>query len=188
MSLRALFRGSIHVVRFFQMATLSFTTYTICYAAWLRSQEYRNAIGYHHVSNQILLDMKEAAMIIACAALGIEIFINSDFNEPSDPSLSAMSLAAYSMGLCFYATMPAAQQYLAHNGVLTALGNYVDFSTLDTALWRTSLTYGVVTWASSVVFVLSTVVDQAERVILQKSGISGVGLHAMDQKFLSHDL
>lgn len=57
-----------------------------------------------------------------------------------------MSLAAYSMGLCFYVTMPATQQYLAHNGVLTDFGNYADFSTLDTALWRTSLTYGVVTW------------------------------------------
>ncbi|KAK1469654.1 hypothetical protein CMEL01_01421 [Colletotrichum melonis] len=188
MSLRTLFRGAIHVVRFFQMANLSFTTYTICYAAWLRSQEYRNVIKYHDVSNQTFLDMKEAAMIIACVALGIEVFINSDFNKPSDPRLSIMSLAAYSMGLCFYATMPAARQYLTHNGVLTDLGNYVDFSKLDTALWRTSLTYGMVTWASSVVFVLSTFVDRAERAILQKSGISGVGLHAMDQTFLSHDL
>ncbi|KAK1711644.1 uncharacterized protein CLUP02_09921 [Colletotrichum lupini] len=188
MSLRTLFRGAIHVIRFFQMANLSFTTYTICYAAWLRSQEYRNVIKYHDVSNQTFLDMKEAAMIIACAALGIEVFINSDFNKPSDPRLSIMSLAAYSMGLCFYATMPAARQYLAHNGALTDLGSYVDFSKLDTALWRTSLAYGMVTWASSVVFVLSTVVDRAERAILQKSGISGVGLHAMDQTFLSHDL
>ncbi|KAI3546967.1 hypothetical protein CABS03_06935 [Colletotrichum abscissum] len=188
MSLRTLFRGAIHVVRFFQMANLSFTTYTICYAAWLRSQEYRNVIKYHGVSNQTFLDMKEAAMIIACAALGIEVFINSDFNKPSDPRLSIMSLAAYSMGLCFYATMPAARQYLAHTGVLADLGNYVDFSKLDTALWRTSLAYGMVTWALSVVFVLSTVVDRAERAILQKSGISGVGLHAMDQTFHSHDL
>ncbi|KAK1526080.1 uncharacterized protein CCOS01_08498 [Colletotrichum costaricense] len=146
MSLRTLFRGAIHVIRFFQMANLSFTTYTICYAAWLRSQEYRNVIKYHDVSNQTFLDMKEAAMIIACAALGIEVFINSDFNKPSDPRLSIMSLAAYSMGLCFYATMPAARQYLTHNGVLTDPGNYVDFSKLDTALWRTSLAYGMVTW------------------------------------------
>ncbi|KXH28598.1 hypothetical protein CNYM01_10235 [Colletotrichum nymphaeae SA-01] len=188
MSLRTLFRGAIHVVRFFQMATLSFTTYTICYAAWLRSQEYQNAIKHYDVSNQRFLDVDEAAMIIACAALGIEIFINSDFNKQSDPRLSIMSLAAYSMGLCFYATMPAARQYLAHNGVLTDLDNYVDFSKLDTALRRTSLAYGMVTWASSVVFVLSTVVGQAERATLQKSGISGVGLHAMDQKFPSHDL
>ncbi|KXH38907.1 hypothetical protein CSIM01_06044 [Colletotrichum simmondsii] len=188
MSFRTLFRGAIHVNRFFQMATLSFTTYTICFAAWLRSQEYRNAMKYYDGSNQTLLDIKEAAMIITCAALGIEIFINSDFNKPSDPRLSIISLATYSMGLCFYASRPAARQYLAHNGVLTDLGNYVDFSKLDTALWRTSLAYGMVTWASSVVFVLSTVVDRAERATLQKSGISGVGLHAMDQKFLSHDL
>lgn len=65
MALRTLFRGAIHVVRFFQMATLSFTKYTICYAAWLRSQAYRNAIKYYDVSNQTFPDMKEAAMIIA---------------------------------------------------------------------------------------------------------------------------
>ncbi|KAK1496385.1 hypothetical protein CCUS01_02731 [Colletotrichum cuscutae] len=127
-------------------------------------------------------------MIIACAALGIEVFINSDFNEPSDLRLSIPSLVVYSMGLCFYAVTLAAHQYLGHNGTSMGLGHDVDLSTLDTAFRRTSLTYGAVTWASSVVFVLSTIVNQAERAILQEFGISGVVLYAMDQKFVSHNL
>ncbi|KAK1672837.1 hypothetical protein BDP55DRAFT_634593 [Colletotrichum godetiae] len=188
MSLQAFFRGSMHIVRFFQMATLAFTTYTVYYAVWIRRQEYRNAREYHDMSNEMLLDMNEVAMVIACVALGIEIFINSDFNKPSDSRLSTMSLAIFSVGLIFYATVPAAKEDLKQNGALMDLSHDVDFSTIETALWRTSMTYGVITWASSVVFVLSTIVDQAERVILQKSGISGVVLHAVDQKVPSHGL
>ncbi|KXH62703.1 hypothetical protein CSAL01_12111 [Colletotrichum salicis] len=99
-----------------------------------------------------------------------------------------MSLAIFSMGLSFYATVPAAKEDLRQNGALMDLSHDIDFSTLEMALWRTSMTYGVVTWASSVAFVLSSIVDQAERLILQKSGISSVVLHAVDQKVPSHGI
>ncbi|CAI0643784.1 unnamed protein product [Colletotrichum noveboracense] len=164
MALRTLFRFSIYSVRLFQICALALTMFGVYYSSWLRKS--------HDLATSIEGDgleyptLNETLFIFTAIFLSVEIGVNSSIRRGSDPRKSVLSLAVFTLGFCVYVAVPETQRHVS------LIGSNQDRLLCETspdirirgAVGRATIGAGIVTWMTSVVYVLFAVIDYAETV------------------------
>ncbi|EQB58342.1 hypothetical protein CGLO_01430 [Colletotrichum gloeosporioides Cg-14] len=164
MALRTLFRFSMYSVRLFQICALALTMFGVYYSSWLRKS--------HDLATSIQGDgleyptLNETLFIFTAIFLAVEIGVNSSIHRGSDPRISVLSLAVFTLGFCIYIAVPETQRQMS------LIGMNPDRRLCETspelrkrgAVGRATIGAGIVTWTMNVVYVLFSVIDYAETV------------------------
>ncbi|KAH0441696.1 hypothetical protein CcaCcLH18_01956 [Colletotrichum camelliae] len=164
MALGTLFRFSMYSVRLFQICALALTMFGVYYSSWLRKS---HDLATSNEGNGLEYPtLNETLFIFTAIFLAVEIGVNSSVRRGSDPRISVLSLAVFTLGFCVYIAVPELQQHMR------LIGANQDRLLCETspelrirgAVGRATIGAGLVTWATTVVYVLFAVIDYAETV------------------------